>query len=223
MFDKGLKGSPSKNRLLFPAAFLAFLVAVTGSAGCKAPAEKIDSIVCVGQTCMTRQEFNAFFALAASELPAEDLENPENRHKARLLFLDELVEQMLVEQWAAGNGISVSQEELDAEIAMLAADYPDNTFKEIFEQTGVAFEVWKKSLQRRLVVLRAVEFRFDSAGSTQEGVPLAQGQADSMTPFMLQPKSASRALGSQPVQKEYARWIKELEILYPVKRNTEPL
>jgi hypothetical protein len=218
---KGIKHPPVKIRLFFPAAFFAALVLVTGAAGCKSPAEKIDPVVCVGPNCMTRQEFNAFFALAASELPAEDLENPANRRKARLLFLDELVEQMLVAQWAANNSISISSDELESEIAAIAADYPDNTFKEIFQQTGVAFKVWKESLQRRLLVLRAVESRFGLNGDIQGQLFLAQSQPDSTTPASTRPMAASRAISAQHLQEEYALWIKELESLYPVKRNTE--
>ncbi|MDI6795976.1 MAG: SurA N-terminal domain-containing protein [Desulfatibacillaceae bacterium] len=219
--NKGLNGFGAKIRLFFRAAFFAALVCVVGPAGCKAPTEKTEPVVCVGQTCMTRQEFNAFFALVASELPAEDLENPVNRRKARLLFLDELVEQMLVAQWAANNAISISPDELDSEIAVIAADYPDNTFKEIFQQTGVAFEVWKESLHRRLLVLRAVERRFWLIGDIQGQIPLAQSQPDSLSKASVWPRAASRTIGVRDLQEEYARWIKELESLYPVKRNTE--
>lgn len=97
-------------------------------------------------------------ALAAS---GEDLSRPETQQRLlqmRKQILDWMIEQVLLEQAAAGMGVTVTEEEVDAEIARLVADAgSQEEFAQRLERSGMTLQDLRAQLRADLIRNRVLE------------------------------------------------------------------
>lgn len=97
-------------------------------------------------------------ALAAS---GEDLSSPETQQRLlqmRKQILDWMIEQVLLEQAAAGMGITVTEAEIDAEVARLIADAgSQEEFARRLERSGMTLQDLRVQLQADLIRTRVLE------------------------------------------------------------------
>ncbi|MCS7283396.1 MAG: peptidylprolyl isomerase [Anaerolineae bacterium] len=97
-------------------------------------------------------------ALVAS---GENLSSPEVQQRLlqmRKQILDWMIEQVLLEQAAAGMGITVTEEEIDAEIARLVADAgSQEEFSRRLERSGMTLQDLRAQLRADLIRNRVLE------------------------------------------------------------------
>jgi len=77
-------------------------------------------------------------------------------------FLNRLIETRLLLQEAKTLGLTVSDEEIDQEIALIAQDYPKNPFDPPLEGAGLAFEEWKTEQREKLLINKLIHREVDS-------------------------------------------------------------
>ncbi len=98
---------------------------------------------------------------AALTASGEDLSNPETQQRLmqmRKQILDWMIEQVLLEQAAAGMGIAVTEEEVDAEIAKLVADAgSQEEFARRLERSGMTLQDLRAQLRADLIRSRVLE------------------------------------------------------------------
>ena len=68
--------------------------------------------------------------------------------------LDRMIEQVLIEQAAQEAGVTVSMEEVDANIASLKEDIGDATFQEWLAKEGMTEEQMREKLQREMIATK---------------------------------------------------------------------
>ncbi len=91
----------------------------------------------------------------------EDLSTPEGQQKLlqmRRQILDWMIEQVLIEQAAAGMGITVSEEEVNAAIAQIVQDAgSEEAFRERLERSGMTLQDLRTQLRAELLRTRVLE------------------------------------------------------------------
>ncbi|MGQ9468014.1 MAG: peptidylprolyl isomerase [Anaerolineae bacterium] len=97
-------------------------------------------------------------ALTAS---GTDLNSPEGQQRLlqmRRQILDWMIEQVLIEQAAAGMGITVSEEEVDAAVAQIVQDAgSEEAFRERLERSGMTLQDLRAQLRAELLRARVLE------------------------------------------------------------------
>lgn len=97
-------------------------------------------------------------ALAASGI---DIASPEGQERLRLMraqILEWMIEQVLIEQAAAGMGITVGEEEVNTAIAQIVQDAgSEETFRERLERSGMTLQDLRAQLRAELLRVRVLE------------------------------------------------------------------
>lgn len=97
-------------------------------------------------------------ALTASGVDIASPEGQKQLLQMRAQILDWMIEQVLLEQAAAGMGVSVSQEEVQAVIAQLAQDAgSEEAFQERLERSGMTLADLQVQLRAELLRVRVLE------------------------------------------------------------------
>lgn len=138
----------------------------------------------VGESSLSLSEFESRF-----ESERDSLVDGESIHNARLRFLRQLVEEMLVLECARSMGITVSPEQVSEAERQIREDYSadysgldqpeseavegQDQFEQIFVEQVVPYEAWKKALERRLLIEEVVQRQVgESVLVTEEEVEL---------------------------------------------------
>ncbi len=97
-------------------------------------------------------------ALAASGVDIASPKGQEQLRRMRAQILEWMIEQVLIEQAAAGMGITVSDEEVQAAIAQLVQDAgSQEVFQERLEQSGMTLQDLQVQLRAELLRARVLE------------------------------------------------------------------
>jgi parvulin-like peptidyl-prolyl isomerase len=97
-------------------------------------------------------------ALAASGVDIASPEGQERLRQMRAQILDWMIEQVLIEQAAAGMGITVTDEEVQAAIAQLVQDAgSQEAFQERLERSGMTLSDLQAQLRAELLRARVLE------------------------------------------------------------------
>lgn len=106
---------------------------------------------------ITTQEFADHLAQRLKGLDALQVKDETYLESAKKQTIEALVIDSLVKQYCEKTGVSVSSEELEAEIQKIRTKYPDdNAFKSALAEEGMSFERWRTGinsslLQRKLI------------------------------------------------------------------------
>lgn len=137
---------------------IVFLVFILVS-GCsdKSKTEATRQIVIqVDDHTLTLAEFNEFFEpLEMSYAKAEGNNDPGLR-EARLRFLLQLLEEMIILRRAEELHLSVSPDELEKALNNIKGDYSEDNFKAVFMKQAISLETWKQRLKRQLLVEKVI-------------------------------------------------------------------
>lgn len=131
--------------------FLTILLA----SGCSSKGDRSaqDQVVIrVDNRVLTLAEFNEYFEPISMSCDKEDGQNNDAIREARLRFLLQLVEEMIILRRADELHLSVSPQELDDAVREIQEDYPKAGFEDMFLKQAVSFKAWRQRLERRLLV-----------------------------------------------------------------------
>jgi len=218
-------------------AVVAVGVALVLWPGCTQPtSEPVDTyLVRVGGRTLSVAEFNEAFEISKTAYSHSDTMDSQVAADIKLRLLNQLIEEMLLLEKAGEAGISISAGELEEEVSIIKADYPEGVFQEMLLEAAVSFEAWKKRLKMQLVARKfirveleskisitaeevaryyAQQFPGDSRGAAaeQDPAPGPDGRPADVRPGERPPDITDamilRMLKNQKVQAAYAEWMK---------------
>jgi len=152
-----LLGSPNTRIQKF-SIFIAFTAGVicllNGMAGCGDSGSKKAKtyLVKIGEHALTAHDYNNALEIAKTAYPHNAIQSSDVSKSIMLRLLNQLIEEMVIIVKASELGITISDEELSAAIAVIKEDYPENEFKQTFLENAISFESWKKRLKIRLLI-----------------------------------------------------------------------
>ena len=127
--------------------------------------------------------------------------------------------------------IDVSDDELNAKIAEIKADYPDGTFEETLLEAAVTFDDWKRRMKTRMLVekLIAVELENQMTISPKDitdhyekyfrlktdSGEVGNGNNDQKAVH----EAIIKDLRRHKAEEAYDAWVEGLKAMYPVELN----
>lgn len=187
-----------------------------------------DYLIRVGSDIITVAEFKSRVEATSEEaFPGDQDISPKSMNDLRVRVLNQLSDELIIMQRGKQLGIDVSEQELEASIAAVKADYPDDTFEKTLLENAVSFESWKKKMATRLLVEKVIAkelvdkveitsndvadyFRKHYSGGVPEGEDVDQVN-----------KRIVQHLRQQKAEEIYQNWIESLRENFPVDVHQE--
>lgn len=190
---------------------------------CSQKSKEDDYLIRVGQSVVTVAEFKRAVEAAGEEaFPGEEAISLSAMNDLRVRVLNQLTEELIITQHAKQLGLHVTEEELEASIAKVKADYPDDTFEKTLLENAVSFQSWKQKMATRLLIDKVIDQELvDKVEITSQdiseyfkahfpdGVPEGE-DADRINKRIVQ------HLRQQKAEKMYQTWIENLRKAFPV-------
>jgi parvulin-like peptidyl-prolyl isomerase len=110
----------------------------------------------VDNRVLTLDEFNEYFEAMNVDADTEGDQNDTVIREARLRYLLQLVEEMIILRRADELNLQISPKELDEAVHHIKKDYPETAFEDLFFKQAISFDVWKERLKRRLLVEKVI-------------------------------------------------------------------
>jgi parvulin-like peptidyl-prolyl isomerase len=125
------------------------------SMGCQSEKTAPGILARIDDAVITLDDFNKKY----EEMKLENLFSP-GGHDAlmqmRKEFLGQLIDETLILQAANRQGILVTDQELERQIMDTKSDYKGESLREYLHDQGIAFEVWKDRVQKRLLIEKTI-------------------------------------------------------------------
>jgi parvulin-like peptidyl-prolyl isomerase len=135
------------------AAIISFvLLLVSGCSNRNNTGAEGQAVIQVDDHVLTLAEFNEFFEPLKTSYAKGTTDSGLDLRQARLRFLLELLEEMIVLRRAEELDLHVSSEELEETVDRIQRDYDDDGFKAMFMKQAVSLEIWKERLKRQLLI-----------------------------------------------------------------------
>jgi len=113
-------------------------------------------VVRVDDQVLTLAEFNEFFELVRMSYTQGQTGKSRAIHEARLRFLLQLIEEMIILRRAEELHLSISDEELERAIRSIQKGYSEESFHAMLIRQAVSFETWKTRLERQLLAKKVI-------------------------------------------------------------------
>lgn len=191
--------------------------------GCSSDTQEDAYLLRVGTATVTVAEFKRAVEASAEEaFPGEQAIEPAALNDLRMRVLNQISEELIVAERAKQLNIQVTEQELDAAVAAVKADYPDDTFEKTLLENAISFQAWKQKMATRLLIDKVIAKELvDKVQITSEdvsayfqthypeGVPEGEN-ADQINKRIVQ------HLRRQKAEVLYKSWIEELKNTFPV-------
>jgi len=115
-----------------------------------------EPVIRVDDVVLTLSEFNEFFEPFRMN-QAQGRGDGQTLREARLRFLLQLVEEMIILRRAEELDVQVSAQELEEAVTNIEGGYGEAGFKDIFMKQAISMETWKKRLKAQLIVKKVVQ------------------------------------------------------------------
>ncbi|NLE22666.1 MAG: hypothetical protein GX624_07810 [Actinobacteria bacterium] len=161
--------------LLAAATILGLALACLAVAACGDEGVPDDAIATVDGAAVSRQDFQMLLSQAQKQMKAQGMDPPEKGSAAydRVVsqIVDFLVEEQIVARSAPELGISVSDKEVDDEVAALEEAYGgEDQVLAILEEQGMTMALLKRSIRSQTLAQRAAEIVTGKAKVTDADV-----------------------------------------------------
>ncbi len=124
------------------------------------PEEKLAAII--NGKPITLDEFQKNYRRFTLRFNLPEGADPEAADELKMSFLNKQIETELLKQEAELRSLTVTDEELDREIAQLKEDYPKDTLNEALERIGIQLEQWKEDRREKLLIDKLIQQEIDS-------------------------------------------------------------
>jgi hypothetical protein len=203
--------------------FLLLLAGVLCLCTCSSDSQEDAYLIRVGTSTVTVAEFKRAVEASAEEVfPGEQTIDAGALNDLRVRVLKQLSEELIIAERAKQLNIHVTDQELEAAIAAVKADYPDDTFEKTLLENAVSYQAWKKKMATRLLMDKVINKELvDNVQITEEDVSayfqkhfpegLPQDEdADQINERIVQ------HLRQQKAEALYQGWIEKLKAAFPV-------
>ena len=135
--------------------FLIFLV-ISGCSNNNAPDDERQPIIRVDDNALSLAEFNEFFELTRTNCATERVGAGSGLQEARLRFLLQLLEEMIILRRAEELHLHISAKELEDAVDGATGNYGDESFKAMMMKQAISLKTWKERLRRQLLVRKVI-------------------------------------------------------------------
>lgn len=180
-------------------------------------------LIRVGTSTITVAEFKQAVEASGEEaFPGDQAIGPTALNDLRVRVLNQLSEQLIIAERAKQLNIHVTDQEVEAAVAAVKADYPDDTFEKTLLENAVSYQSWKQKMATRLLIDKVINKELvDQVQITSEdvsayfqthfpeGIPKGE-DADQINRRIVQ------HLRHQKAEALYKSWIENLKNTFPV-------
>ena len=190
-----------------------------------------EHLIRVGERVVTVLDFNKAFELAETAHSFGLHDDPAQLQEARERLLNQMTIEMLMLTRADELSIDVPDEELNAKIDEIKADYPDGTFEEALLEAAVPFEDWKQRMKTRLLVEKLIAIELENQMTiTPKDITAhyekyfkSKTDPDKVGTGEDSQKAVHGAiikdLRRHKAEEAYDAWVEGLKAMYPVELN----
>ena len=190
-----------------------------------------EHLIRVGKRVVTVLDFNKAFELAETAHSFGLRDDPVQLREARERLLNQMTVEMLMLTRADELNLDVPEDELNAEIAEIKADYPDGTFEETLLEAAVPFDDWKQRMKTRLLVEKLISVELENQMTiTPKDIRVhyekyfkLKTNPDSNESESHNQKDDHEAiiknLRRHKAEEAYDAWVEGLKAMYPVELN----
>ncbi len=198
-----------------------------GSGG---PVETEDYLIRSGDRKVTAREFLQALEFVKTAYPDGLGPGAGGVAEARSNLLEEMATELVLLQRADELGLAVADAELDAAVAVIAADYPPGVFEQTIVESAVSLDAWKKRVRVRLLMEKVMETDLqEPAGITAEEITAHYDRhyrgraraAGSEEEFHRLKEAIVADVRRQKLENSYGDWIMRLRERFPVVINPE--
>ena len=194
------------------------------------PMNDAEYLIRVGDYSVTAVDFNNALEFAKTAYPHNAMQGTELNKSIRLRLFDQLIEEVILLQKAKDLGISVSDAEVEAAIAEIKSDYPDDVFEQTFLENAVSYEVWKERMTKRLIIQKVVASELeDKISITPDDI--AKYYSENYTNAVRDPDSFEESkqlnrlivnsIRREKAELEYQSWISRIKNEYAIDINKD--
>jgi hypothetical protein len=174
-----------------------------------------------------QQELN-IYRTATGVYPQEDLTAD---REMQVRFVSQLADQLVLLEHARALAIEVSDRDLEAALADIQRDYPDDVFEQLLLENAITLEAWKASLRTRLAIERVIQQELENEVRiseedmaqfmTQMHSTRQDGDTDSPAEANRTPsdKAIVNQLRRSKTETAFSAWMAALKKKYPVEIN----
>ncbi len=130
------------------------LFVLVGQLGCQFKSEDVAQkpVIQVNSRQMSVKEYSELLARRLSQFDALGAKDKANIARIKEDLFQACIVQAITSEWAAKNGLGISDEELDAEVNKVRQVYPDDlSFRRLLAQENISFNSWKEGLRQSLL------------------------------------------------------------------------
>lgn len=139
-----------KNGLVYSSLLLSFIISLSG---CDFFSNQVLSqvVVSVGSNKMTTQDLSKTLASRLKNLDALSAKDPKVLSQFKEKIVSDFIVESLMLLWFEEKNLSVSSQEVDAEVKRLVGGYPDDaSFREALSEEAMTFSQWRNKLETSL-------------------------------------------------------------------------
>lgn len=188
-----------------------------------------EHLIRVSDRVLTVLEFNQAFEISKTAYPHNLRHEPDNFKHAQLRLLNQLMVEMIILERAEELGLTISDEEVEAAVADIKSDYPEDTFEKTLLEFAVSYESWEARLRNRLLMEKVVDRELkdqivitaeDIAEYYEKNVKSQKPEMDSTTKMEDINEMIIKHLRQEKTEEAYKIWIKELKQRYTIEINS---
>lgn len=187
-----------------------------------------DYLIRLGDSVITVLEFNRAFEIAKAAYPYSEMQDPDAAKKAKLMLLNQMSEEMVIQARAKDRGISISDAELETAISEIKKDYPEDVFEQMLLEYAVPYDAWEKRVKIRLLMKKVIADEIEGQiVVTPDDITKYYQENDIDIESASSPEEDSQEVNTNIVKylrrkKEeavYQTWIKSIRETYTIEIN----
>ena len=185
-------------------------------------------LIQVNDRVVTVRDFNSDFEIIESLYPYNAMQAPAILNDAKIMFLNQLIEEMVLAERAEELNINITDDDVEKVVSDIKKDYPDDEFKKNFLENAVSYIFWRNGIRKRLLMERVIEKDLgeriviipEDIIKYYEGYYEDKNESSDST---IKPddinKKIVRHLRRKKSEKMYAPWLDDLKKKYNIKIN----
>ena len=210
---------------------LGFLLIVSTLAGCGDSKSRDDDefFIRVGDSVITVSDFNRAFEIAKASYSHSAMRQAENAREAKLRFVKQMTEEMLLLEKAKDMGIKITEAEIKKAVEDIKQSYPENEFDQVLLEYAVPYPSWEKRLEARLlmekVIAKELGNRIVVTPDDISKYYKTHHKDDNLTADMkkgsedVNEEAVINYLRRKKIEEAYTPWIKKLQKEYIIEIN----
>jgi FKBP-type peptidyl-prolyl cis-trans isomerase (trigger factor) len=215
------------NRFMILIGFLSIIYPLAGCSDSESK-HRDEYFIRVGDSVITVLDFNRAFETAKAFYSHSEMQQPEAVREAKMRFVKQMTEEMILRERAKDIGIKITDEEVKKAVEDIKRDYPENVFDQILLEYAVPYQSWEKGLETRLLMEKVVAKELgDQIVVTPDNVSKyyeAHHKNGELTPDIKEVskdinETMIKNLRRKKIEEAYKPWIKELQKKYIIEVN----